>query len=258
MRLLSYNLRNAGIREETLSNSWDCRREGVVDLIKNEDPDLLALQEDSNEQLKYIQNALNRSHDVFLEPAFYEADKSYNAILVRNTLKVGDTGAFWICGNGRTQSKVNGSICFRHATFVRLQQPTSLLVVNVHLDHTDDPVVKRDEMRVFIRLLSAIAGHPPARTVVMGDFNDVPTMEPHSLLGEFGMADTAELNSNNEGTFSCWTREPPTTRIDYIWLSNDLKSSVNSYRVSRGAFRRQDGSAGYASDHAAVLAQFDI
>src|SRR5689334_1757813 len=105
MRLLSYNLRNAGIREQPLSNSWGCRRESVVDLIKKEDPDLLALQEDNNEQLKYIRNALNRSYDVFLEPAFYEADKSYNAILVRNTLKVSDTGAFWICGSGRTQAK---------------------------------------------------------------------------------------------------------------------------------------------------------
>src|SRR5262249_10356884 len=119
MRLLSYNLRNAGIREEAISNGWDYRREAVVDLIKKEDPDVLSLQEDSNEQLEYIRDALNGSHRVCLDPAFYEADRAYNAILVRNTFKVTGTGAFWICGNGQTQSKIDGSICFRHATFVR-------------------------------------------------------------------------------------------------------------------------------------------
>ena len=103
MRLLSYNLRNAGIREEAVSNSWGYRRDAVVDLITKENPDVLALQEDSSEQLDYLRNALKESHSVCLDPAFYEADKAYNAILVRKTLEVAGAGAFWICGNGRTQ-----------------------------------------------------------------------------------------------------------------------------------------------------------
>ena len=122
MRFLSYNLRNARIREEAVSRTWAYRRDAVVDLITKEDPDVLALQEDSSEQLDHVRNALKESHNVFLDPAFYEADKTYNAILVRKTLKVADAGAFWICGTGQTQSKIEGSICFRHATFIRLQK----------------------------------------------------------------------------------------------------------------------------------------
>jgi mRNA deadenylase 3'-5' endonuclease subunit Ccr4 len=110
MLFLSYNLRNAGIREETVSSTWGYRRDAVVDLITKENPDVLALQEDSSEQLDDIRDALKGSHGVYLDPAFYEADRSYNAILVRNTLKVAGAGAFWICGNGQTQSKIDGSI----------------------------------------------------------------------------------------------------------------------------------------------------
>src|SRR5580765_7651334 len=133
MRLLSYNLRNACIREEAVSSDWGYRRDAVVDLITKENPDVLALQEDSSEQLDDVRNALKESHSAYLDPVFYEADRSYNAILVRSTLKVVRAGAFWICGNGQTQSKIDGSICFRHATFVRLQKAhASLLVVNVH------------------------------------------------------------------------------------------------------------------------------
>ena len=83
MLFLSYNLRNAGIREEAVSSTWGYRRDAVVDLITKENPDVLALQEDSSEQLDYVRNALKESHSVYLDPAFYEADRSYNAILVR-------------------------------------------------------------------------------------------------------------------------------------------------------------------------------
>jgi endonuclease/exonuclease/phosphatase family metal-dependent hydrolase len=256
MRFLSYNLRNAGIREQAVSSSWGYRRDAVLDLIAKENPDVLALQEDSSEQLEYIRNALNGSHRVCLDPAFYKADNAFNAILVRNTLKVAGTGAFWISGNGQTQSKIDGSICFRHATFVRLQN--TLLVVNVHLDHTDDAAVKKTEMKAFIDLLGGIAGVPPTKTVVMGDFNNVPKMEPHFLLEKFGMRDAAQLQGSEDGTFSCWTKGSPSDRIDYIWLSDDLKSALETYRVVLGAYPRQGGGLCYASDHAAVLAQFDI
>lgn len=259
MRFLSYNLRNAGIREEAASNKWSYRRNAVVDLITKEDPDVLSLQEDSSEQLEYIRGAFKGSHNVYLDPAFYEADKAYNAILVRRTLKVSGSGAFWICGNGQTQSKIAGSICFRHATFVQLQQAHgSLLVVNLHLDHTDDAAAKQTEMKAFIGLLGNIAGAPPVRTIVVGDFNNIPKMEPHFLLEKFGMRDAAQLQGSEDGTFSCWTKGAPSDRIDYIWLSDDLKSTFETYRVIRGAYPRQDGGLCYASDHAAVLAQFDI
>jgi endonuclease/exonuclease/phosphatase family metal-dependent hydrolase len=258
MRLLSYNLRNAGIREKAVSSGWGYRRDAVVNLITKENPDVLALQEDSEEQLDYICSALNASHSVVLDRTFYEADNAYNAILIRNTLKVADSGAFWIGGNGRTQSKIDGSICFRHATFARVQKArTSLLIVNVHLDHTGDAAVKQKEMNVFIDLLSGIAGTPPTRTIVTGDFNTVPKTEPHVLLRKFGMHDAAQLQGNEDGTFSCWTKGSPSDRIDYIWLSDDLQGALQTYRVIRGAYPQQDGSLCYASDHAAVLAQLD-
>jgi endonuclease/exonuclease/phosphatase family metal-dependent hydrolase len=259
MRFLSYNLRNACIREEAVSSNWGYRRDAVVDLITKEKPDVLALQEDSSEQLDYVRNALRESHSVCIDPAFYEADKAYNAILVRKTLKVAGAGAFWICGNGQTQLKIDGSICFRHATFVRLQAThASLLVVNVHLDHTENAAVKQTEMEAFIDLLAGIGGVPPTRTIVMGDFNNVPKMEPHFLLEKFGMRDAAQLQGSEDGTFSCWTKGSPSDRIDYIWLSGDLTSALKTYRVILGAYPRQGGGLSYASDHAAVLAQFDI
>jgi endonuclease/exonuclease/phosphatase family metal-dependent hydrolase len=113
-------------------------------------------------------------------------------------------------------------------------------------------------MKALIDLLGGIAGVPPAGTIVMGDFNDLPEMEPHFLLEKFGMRDAAQLKGIENGTFSCWTEGSPSDRIDYVWLSNDLERAFEAYRVILGSYRGQDGAICYASDHAAVLAQFNI
>jgi endonuclease/exonuclease/phosphatase family metal-dependent hydrolase len=262
MRFLSYNLRNAGIQEERhtdIWNNWRFRREAVIDLIKKANPDVLALQEDSDEQLKAIQDALKESHTAYCDPAFYQADNAYVAIFIRNSIKVSGSGAFWISGDGKTQSKIDGSICFRHATHASLQlSGVSLLIVNVHLDHRDDRAVKRKETEVFIDLLSTMSGKPPTRTIVLGDFNSTPNREPHFLLEQYGLHDSARLQGDDEATCIHWAKNPASERIDYVWMSDDLKGKVADYKVISGSYRRQDGSPGHASDHSAVFAQFDI
>ena len=262
MRFLTYNLRNAGIPEEKHSeiwNGWRFRRDAVVDLINEADPDVLALQEDSDEQLKYIGDALKHSHIAYCDPAFYEADTAYDAVLVRKTIKVCGSGAFWIADDGKRQSKIDGSICFRHASYVWLElSEAPLLVVNAHLDHADDPAVKRNEMQVFTALLNGIAGSPPKRTIVMGDFNSTPDLPPHSIMKKYGLHDAARLQGSEEATGVHWRKNPAAERIDYIWLSDDLEGKLAGYRLIDGAYRRQDGSPGHASDHSAVCAQFDL
>lgn len=83
-------------------------------------------------------------------------------------------------------------------------------------------------------------------------------MEPHFLLDKFGMRDAAQLQGSEDGTFSCWTKGSPSDRIDYIWLSDNLTSALEIYQVNLGGYPRQGGGLCYASDHAAVLAQFDF
>lgn len=259
MKFLTYNLRNGSIREERNTdtwNNWRFRKEAVLDLIRKSNPDVLALQEDTNEQVSHIRDGLQASHRAFYDPAFYDADKANDAIFVRNSIEVSGSGAFWISSDGKTALKPAGSICMRHATYARLQLTSGeLLAVNAHLDHTGDRAVKRNEMDIFIRLLSGLSGMPPRRAIVMGDFNSVPDLEPYRLLEDFGLRDAARLKGNEQATAIHWAKQPAFERIDYIWLSDDLKDKLSGYDVISGAYRRQDGSAGHASDHSAVLAR---
>lgn len=260
MKFLSYNLRNGRIREEENTdvwNNWRYRRDAAIAVIRQADPDVLALQEDSDEQLANVKEALKETHTAYCDPSFYEADKSYDAIFVRNTLAVSGHGAFWIAGDGTRQAKIEGSICYRHATYARLAD-SGLLAVNVHLDHNDEPAAKRQEIEVFIGLVSGIAGTPPARTIVMGDFNSTPDSEPPRIMEAYGFRDVARLKGDARPTSIHWKKTPASERIDYIWLSDDLTGKLAAYDVREGRYRRPNGSAGHASDHSAVFAQIEI
>lgn len=262
MKFLSYNLRNGSIREERNTdvwNNWQHRREAVLDVIRKADADIIALQEDTNEQVDFILRGLQGSHRSFRDPAYYEADLSNNALLVRNGIEVSAHEAFWISSDGKTQTQLEGSICMRHATYARLQLTGgALLVVDVHLDHSEDQDFKRREVHLFTGHLSAVCGRPPARTIVTGDFNSVPELPAYRAMHDFGLHDAAPLKGDERPTAIHWAAAPAFERIDYVWLSDDLKDALAGYDVLSGTYQRRDGSPGHASDHCAVLAQVHL
>lgn len=260
MTILSYNIRNALFNEADHSdvwNNWRFRRKAVVNLIEKANPDVIALQEDSTKQQQYIETHFRKSHQLFRERSFYQADNANNGILVRKTLKVIDSGAFWISRNGKHKGKVKGSICFRHATYTRLRLRTQqLLVVNVHLDHTKTEKVKIEEASTFIKLLRRLSGDPPINTIVVGDFNTTPTRLPHRLFQQYGLRDSGKRQNNAEPTNPHWLQHPKCERIDYIWASRDLITNLRQYKVLGDTYRRRDGIFLEPSDHYPVFAEF--
>ena len=262
MTFLSYNIRNALFNEENYSdvwNNWRFRREAVINLIRKANPDILALQEDSDIQQRYIAHNLRESHRLYCNRAFYEADNAHNSIFIRKTIKVIDRGAFWISHNGKDKAKVEGSICFRHATYAHIEvSSTSLLVVNVHLDHSKVGEVKNDEASVLIKLLEKLSGSPPSHTFIVGDFNSTPDRLPHKLFQKYGLQDSAILQRNAEPTNPHWLQHPRCERIDYVWVSEDLRDKLRIYKVLGDTYRRRDGILMEPSDHYPVLAEFNI
>jgi endonuclease/exonuclease/phosphatase family metal-dependent hydrolase len=261
MTVLSYNVRNAKFPEENYSdvlNNWRFRREAVVDLIRKADPDILALQEDSDRQQRYIQHRLRETHRLYCNRDFYEADNAHNGIFVRKTVRVIDSGAFWISRNGKDKAKVEGSICFRHATYLHIEVlDAPVLVVNVHLDHSKDAKVKSEEALVLIDLLEKLSGNPPTHTFVIGDFNSTPNGLPHKLFEKYGLWDSANLQNNAEPTNPHWLQHPKCERIDYVWISEDLRDKLRTYKVLGDTYRRRDGTLMEPSDHYPVFAEFD-
>jgi endonuclease/exonuclease/phosphatase family metal-dependent hydrolase len=90
--------------------------------------------------------------------------------------------------------------------------------------------------------------------VLIGDMNATPNNDALIKLSTAGLTDAwAQLNPGVNGyTFPSWG---PVKRIDYCWASNAYSAKLTSV-----ALAATDCATGvvYASDHVALVAQFDI
>ena len=90
--------------------------------------------------------------------------------------------------------------------------------------------------------------------VLIGDMNATPDNTALSQVGAAGLTDSwAQLYPDDNGfTFPSWG---PNKRIDYCWASSSYSAQLTSI-----ALTATDCASGvvYASDHVALVAQFDI
>jgi endonuclease/exonuclease/phosphatase family metal-dependent hydrolase len=89
------------------------------------------------------------------------------------------------------------------------------------------------------RLLAVWGGHPT--TVLMGDLNATPTSPEIGLLRRAGLQDTWVAAGRSPMDELTHPSNRPTERIDYVWLTTDLRTT---------GFRATPGTA---SDHRGVI-----
>jgi endonuclease/exonuclease/phosphatase family metal-dependent hydrolase len=233
LKVLSYNIRNALMPETQARHEWSSRRQALAELIGKFDPDILALQEDSEEQRRFLETALAGSHRIFCDPDFYDADSAYNALFVRDGIEVRESGSFWISPDEGSVERLEGSICRRHATWLRARvREQDILIANVHLDHAAEPAFKRREAKLLQDCIEDVLRRSPGMAVMLGDFNFTPDSEPYRLLGESGWRDAARLRGDEQATFFGWDNRTA-ERIDYCWLSAPLGERLIDYIVLR-------------------------
>jgi endonuclease/exonuclease/phosphatase family metal-dependent hydrolase len=217
--------------ETQAKHEWRSRRQALAELIGKFDPDILALQEDSEEQRRFLEVAFARSHRVFCDPAFYDADAAHNALFVRDGIEVRESGSFWIAPDESGVEKLAGSICQRHATWIRARvREQDVLIANVHLDHATEPAFKRYEAKLLQDRIQAVLRRSPGMAVMLGDFNFVPDSAPYRLLEESGWRDAARMRGDEQATFLGWDCRMA-ERIDYCWLSAPLGERLADYAV---------------------------
>jgi endonuclease/exonuclease/phosphatase family metal-dependent hydrolase len=115
---------------------------------------------------------------------------------------------------------------------------TRLRVFNTHLDYRRDPAVREIQVAEMLALI----GNVPGPTLLLGDLNAGPTApEIQPLLRRFH-----DAWEHGEGPGFTMTSDVPTTRIDYILVSDDV-------RVLRAHVPETT-----ASDHRPVVAEVEI
>jgi endonuclease/exonuclease/phosphatase family metal-dependent hydrolase len=249
--VMSFNIRYGTAKDG--ENEWTRRRTMLFDLVREQDADLIGLQEALDFQVDEITAAVPGYATIGVGRDDGGARGEFAAILFRkNRFRVAEAGTFWFSDTPAVPgSKSWGNNITRICTWARLidRDGRGFVVYNVHLDHQSQPSRERSTLLLRERIdARSFAAEP---VVVTGDFN-VGEKNPAlaTLVGPF--VDTYRVVRPQEtsvGTFTGFKfGNIDGEKIDYILVHPGTE--VMHADIVR--FTREQR---YPSDHFPVVAR---
>ncbi len=251
--VMTFNIRYGTANDG--ENHWTRRRNFLFDVVREQDADVIGLQEALDAQIREIVQAVPAYAVVGVGRDDGKTAGEYSAILVRkDRFHVAEAGTFWFSDTPAVPGSTSwGNRITRICTWARLidRDGTPFWFFNVHLDHQSQPSRERSA-ELLLRRIDARA-FPAEPVIVTGDFNaGEDNAAIQTMLSGKALVDTFRVLHPDEKrvvTFSGFTMEPiEGPKIDYVLVQPGTEVlSAEIVRTSR------DGR--YPSDHFPVTAR---
>lgn len=253
IEVMTYN-----IRLDTKSDSvnhWPLRSHKVYALIKEQNPDILGVQEALHNQLEDLLKNLPAYEFVGSGRDDGKTKGEYSAILYKKTrFKKLSGNTFWLSESPEIPgSKSWDAAITRVATWATLRDLKTgkeFMIVNTHFDHIGK-VARANSAALIKSKVQALRGKLPV--IVMGDFNSEPAEAPYQEMvnGTTIALKSARPETVTQGTFSTFAVNAGAYPvIDHIFYSEGWRAS--EYRV----ITDNDGTY-YPSDHLPVMCRLE-
>jgi endonuclease/exonuclease/phosphatase family metal-dependent hydrolase len=256
LKVMTFNVRYGTARDG--ENAWPHRKEMLIKTIRDQDPDLLGLQECLAFQANYIQEA-------FPEYRWFGIDRDVSGlgemtcIFYRHgIMDPVESGNFWISETPEVPASISwDSSLTRIATWARFyhrKSKTWFHYFNTHLDHIGVEARKQG-----ITLVSERIAQLPENSVAIltGDFNSTAEKSAaYDVAMEQGFTDAwrvADEQVGPEVTFTAFKTPDfnKKDRIDWILFKGPIT-------VSRCETITYSEEGRYPSDHFPVAAQLHV
>ena len=221
INIMTYNIR---LDTETDGiNMWDNRKEGIVSLIKEEDVDILGIQEALPDQIDYLSNQL-KNYNYIGEGRNGGNSGEYSAIYFKSEkISLKEEETFWLSETPRVPSIGWDAAINRIVTlgvFYIRNSKKELIVYNTHFDHIGK--VAREKSAIMILNHITKNNYLDKSLVVMGDLNANTDEPPIKLLSE-KLEDSFKMIplKDSIGTFNGFDiNSKLSDRIDYVFTKN--------------------------------------
>jgi len=256
LNIMTYNIRFDN--PDDGENRWDARKENLVELLREADPDIFGIQEGLIHQVRYMDSLLadyrfiGNGRDDGMEAG------EFCAVFYKETrFLLLQQGLFWLSETPEIPSRgwdaALNRICV-YGLFESMNTRNRFLVFNTHLDHMG--VLAREKSIELIMEMADTLNPDHLPVILLGDFNLEPGDRAFGNLLAYYVdsktACTGEI-SGPEGTFNAFRFDMPVKqRLDYIFVSKG-KSEVKTYRVIADANQGR-----YPSDHCPVFATVKV
>ena len=168
---MTFNIRYGTAKDG--ENEWTARRAMLFDVVREQDPDVIGLQEALAFQIDEIVAAVPGYATIGVGRDDGAAQGEFAAILFRKSrFRVAEAGTFWLSDTPAVPgSKSWGNNITRICTWARLidRDGRGFFLFNVHLDHQSQP--SRERSTQLLRERVEARSVPAEPVLVTGDFN---------------------------------------------------------------------------------------
>lgn len=243
LKVVSFNIRYDSYNKIDGENGWDYRKDAVVRMINNEQPDAIGLQEALQHQLEYLDQQLRDYRRVGVGRDDGVGEGEFMAIYYNvNRLELLSVKTRWLSETPLTPSLGWDAACRRTVTIAHFRDKETgkeFSYYNTHLDH-----VGKTARLNGVRLISNLAARTSKRmpVIVGGDMNTTIDDTIFNQFYEVGLESARSMarRASNAITYNAFGKEQGAV-IDHFFVKGaDVR-----------CFRTLDGNYGvpYISDH---------
>jgi endonuclease/exonuclease/phosphatase family metal-dependent hydrolase len=260
LTIATYNIRLYSQGDAKNGNSWEKRRQAVIDLIRFNDFDIFGSQEVVHNQLEDMLQGLPEYAYIGVGRADGKTKGEYSPVFYKkDKFKQIKSGYFWLSETPETAGSYGwDAACERICTygyFEEIETGFKFWFFTTHFDHIG-VVARRESAKMILSRIKEICGNE--QVIVTGDFNVNQFDESYLLLANSGiLSDSytkAPVKLAPGGTFNGWEiNRFNNERIDHIFISKDFQ--VERYGILTNLyFSENDSIARLPSDHFPVMA----
>jgi endonuclease/exonuclease/phosphatase family metal-dependent hydrolase len=260
LKVMTLNVRYDNPKDSI--NAWLNRASLVCRFLKDEEPDLLGMQEVLAHQYDYLDSVLTDYNSVGVGRTDGAKAGEMNPVFFRKErFELIRTKTFWLSDTPEVAgSKAWGSSLPRIVTWIELSEKTThehIYFFNTHFAHDSDSARIMSSGLLLDSVDSIAAGFP---FVITGDLNMLISSKGYEILtGPYEsvplLSDTYAISEKRpQGpayTFNGFSDSTSSGRIDYVFVRNGMK--VLEHRTF---IKKEHGV--YISDHWPVMAKVSL
>jgi endonuclease/exonuclease/phosphatase family metal-dependent hydrolase len=253
--MMTYNIRYATDSDQL--NSWENRKEAMIDLIHHYQPEIFGIQEGLHHQVEYLKENLSNYAYIGAGRDDGKTLGEYSAIFFDTTIFSAEyTHTFWLSETPDQVSRGWGAnynrIC-TYGIFTHKATGKKVLIMNTHFDHESELAREKSADLIIQQMeLQTLQKYP---AVLMGDLNATPETRPIAIIKnklKDAYVISQEKHDGPVGTFTGFdANKIIDDRIDYVFVKGlKVKSIVHIDD------RRPDHH--FVSDHLPVFVELDF
>jgi endonuclease/exonuclease/phosphatase family metal-dependent hydrolase len=236
LKVISYNIRYNNPADGL--NRWDLRKDEMLGFLKNQNAEIIGLQEVLHSQKVILEKNLG---DYFVIGNARDDGKQageYAPLLVhKKKFKLLESGTFWLSPTPDTPSRGWDAALNRICTWAKLEVTTTKTVIyvfNTHFDHYGRAAREQAANLMLQQINQKLAGKSYP-VILMGDLNAEPQEPPVAILNhQLKDASLGEKDTLGLGTFNNFeSYKHDLKQIDYIFFLNLKKKHFEVLRPLR-------------------------